>query len=84
MLESQVLRDDQGFPLLQQTLQVMHESDGSIQREAGWDDDSGSELCASDEGTKLDIDDQADKSICLLYTSPSPRDRTRSRMPSSA
>ena len=26
---------------------------------------------------------QSDK-ICLLYTSPSPRDRTRSRMPSSA
>ena len=26
----------------------------------------------------------ADKKICLLYTSPSPRDRTRSRMPSSA
>ena len=25
-----------------------------------------------------------DNSICLLYTSPSPRDRTRSRMPSSA
>ena len=24
------------------------------------------------------------KYICLLYTSPSPRDRTRSRMPSSA
>ena len=24
------------------------------------------------------------ESICLLYTSPSPRDRTRSRMPSSA
>ena len=23
-------------------------------------------------------------SVCLLYTSPSPRDRTRSRMPSSA
>ena len=22
--------------------------------------------------------------VCLLYTSPSPRDRTRSRMPSSA
>ena len=27
---------------------------------------------------------QAQFSICLLYTSPSPRDRTRSRMPSSA
>ena len=26
----------------------------------------------------------ADRIICLLYTSPSPRDRTRSRMPSSA
>ena len=25
-----------------------------------------------------------DRYICLLYTSPSPRDRTRSRMPSSA
>ena len=25
-----------------------------------------------------------DLGICLLYTSPSPRDRTRSRMPSSA
>ena len=25
-----------------------------------------------------------DKKDCLLYTSPSPRDRTRSRMPSSA
>ena len=24
------------------------------------------------------------KQLCLLYTSPSPRDRTRSRMPSSA
>ena len=29
-----------------------------------------------------DITDQA--AVCLLYTSPSPRDRTRSRMPSSA
>ena len=26
----------------------------------------------------------ADYGACLLYTSPSPRDRTRSRMPSSA
>ena len=28
--------------------------------------------------------DSHDKHLCLLYTSPSPRDRTRSRMPSSA
>ena len=32
------------------------------------------------------IDDQPERlrEVCLLYTSPSPRDRTRSRMPSSA
>ena len=33
-------------------------------------------------GSVLSID--ADGNTCLLYTSPSPRDRTRSRMPSSA
>ena len=27
---------------------------------------------------------ELNEEICLLYTSPSPRDRTRSRMPSSA
>ena len=42
----------------------------------------------------IDIDDyyrggslvraNASNNTCLLYTSPSPRDRTRSRMPSSA
>ena len=34
----------------------------------------------------LSIDDRPDyeNKLCLLYTSPSPRDRTRSRMPSSA
>ena len=33
----------------------------------------------SAEGLKIAVDE-----VCLLYTSPSPRDRTRSRMPSSA
>ena len=32
----------------------------------------------------VDFKSVADYIICLLYTSPSPRDRTRSRMPSSA
>ena len=35
------------------------------------------------EQTKEERDAKAPKT-CLLYTSPSPRDRTRSRMPSSA
>ena len=30
------------------------------------------------------LDKDREYIICLLYTSPSPRDRTRSRMPSSA
>ena len=32
----------------------------------------------------LILDSRATMASCLLYTSPSPRDRTRSRMPSSA
>ena len=36
-------------------------------------------------GTKFTIAISSAKGgVCLLYTSPSPRDRTRSRMPSSA
>ena len=34
--------------------------------------------------SKHDEADSSKVSVCLLYTSPSPRDRTRSRMPSSA
>ena len=33
---------------------------------------------------KEDIDNTGAANICLLYTSPSPRDRQKSRMPSSA
>ena len=38
------------------------------------------------QGVKFLVDLRADllRYLCLLYTSPSPRDRTRSRMPSSA
>ena len=32
----------------------------------------------------LEEENAEKKKVCLLYTSPSPRDRTRSRMPSSA
>ena len=35
------------------------------------------------DAAKLHVSGSA-RYICLLYTSPSPRDRTRSRMPSSA
>ena len=36
-------------------------------------------------GDRVAVDEDGDRGErCLLYTSPSPRDRTRSRMPSSA
>ena len=38
---------------------------------------------ASDVAEEAEADDEVVEA-CLLYTSPSPRDRTRSRMPSSA
>mgnify|MGYP002685428574 CR=1 FL=1 len=38
----------------------------------------------SREDKERGIEVGADAYVCLLYTSPSPRDRTRSRMPSSA
>ena len=44
---------------------------------AAWRDYGEVILCDTDE-------EMATISDCLLYTSPSPRDRTRSRMPSSA
>ena len=49
-------------------------SDGIYQVEAGYGQDLNFSLPP----------DQASDRVCLLYTSPSPRDRTRSRMPSSA
>ena len=43
-------------------------------------------LLLADKGTATigGLDVATDYKHCLLYTSPSPRDRTRSRMPSSA
>ena len=38
----------------------------------------------ADTAAELERFEAARQKACLLYTSPSPRDRTRSRMPSSA
>ena len=45
------------------------------------DPDPGRALIVVDRGL---LNARPDLQACLLYTSPSPRDRTRSRMPSSA
>ena len=49
------------------------------EKQARRDAESGS---SKPSGMKAALKSQSDS--CLLYTSPSPRDRTRSRMPSSA
>ena len=45
---------------------------------------AASELSSSAPLVLAGLDSKSMYNICLLYTSPSPRDRTRSRMPSSA
>ena len=46
--------------------------------------DSGAEAAEEKSEFEIFLADVGDKKICLLYTSPSPRDRSSSRMPSSA
>ena len=42
------------------------------------------DMLKADKATQTDFYRTKGINVCLLYTSPSPRDRTRSRMPSSA
>ena len=47
--------------------------------------DASEDMDIDNDGIDNEIDNcQDNPTSCLLYTSPSPRDRTRSRMPSSA
>ena len=48
------------------------------------DDDNNPSWVASDLMAQAEHDINAQSIFCLLYTSPSPRDRQKSRMPSSA
>ena len=45
---------------------------------------AGDDATAARSRETADVLDAARLNVCLLYTSPSPRDRTRARMPSSA
>ena len=49
-------------------------------------DYSGTQACRvlKEEGLRVTLINSNPATICLLYTSPSPRDRQKSRMPSSA
>ena len=60
----------------------VNEEDGGDDDDGGGDDD-GNDNGNGNEGDDGGDDDGNDNG-CLLYTSPSPRDRQKSRMPSSA
>ena len=53
-----------------------------LQNNAKWDRESKNAPIQSIVERQIQL--AATRYVCLLYTSPSPRDRTRSRMPSSA
>ena len=73
---------------------LIHKSDGSglVARLVGLSErvesvafsPDGEMVAAGDKSNKLTLFSASTGEVCLLYTSPSPRDRTRSRMPSSA
>ena len=58
--------------------------DGDPAAASGPSTSAGPSKLVTGAGVELTADDAALLEDCLLYTSPSPRDRTRSRMPSSA
>ena len=61
----------------------LNEIDSELSKEEVWSDLELSQKL-SKEKTKLEKSIKSFDDVCLLYTSPSPRDMRRSRMPSSA
>ena len=67
-------------------------SDYGVNKDGFYFDDLVIDVLREEEGTAINeipllqgsLSPNPASEICLLYTSPSPRDRTRSRMPSSA
>ena len=76
------------FKLLQERIFVLDGAMGTMIQEykLSETDYRGSQLkdASDDQKGNNDLLSITQPDICLLYTSPSPRDRTRSRMPSSA
>ena len=72
-----VINDDLSFSLTGKNVDVIIHDSGIMQYHPEFLDDDG-------KSRVRDVVLDGPYYICLLYTSPSPRDRTRSRMPSSA
>ena len=72
------------FELWASSIQSYNENFTSAAGLGDQDDSTGYFADMSVHQLARDIKDGEKPKVCLLYTSPSPRDRTRSRMPSSA
>ena len=81
---------DQAMSSLDQTVSPEGENDRrgeQLFRDLGaltWAQHRGSATQATADEIQAVLEELAEVDPCLLYTSPSPRDRTRYRMPSSA
>ena len=65
-------------------LEVQGIADGEVAVGMRGYDPIDNKQLTKEEISRCENDSSARLQLCLLYTSPSPRDRTRSRMPSSA
>ena len=72
------LRDQTGAGMMD-CKKALNETDGNVEKALEWLRKKGIASAEKKSGRVA-----AEGSICLLYTSPSPRDKRQSRMPSSA
>ena len=74
--------DDDFFPQLEKAIKPYQDYESG--KTDQWDGNKYQAQHNKDRSSKLCWIDNDEVYACLLYTSPSPRDRVRSRMPSSA
>ena len=78
------LQDQQQFALDQLQIDEDYKAQASAEEKRAVNRAANTMLFASKTGDADSMVASVRNNACLLYTSPSPRDRTRSRMPSSA
>jgi len=84
--KQQKSRRSKAMNTLTAAMDVLHEEEQKVEISKSLRDSLDHEIASrlQTEFTEHDEEERLRIQSCLLYTSPSPRDRTRSRMPSSA